>query len=50
MSELIQPIYPGDSVVVADETGTETARITDDGVVQATGFDIDSLTDINTLP
>lgn len=45
----IQPIYPGDSVVVAESGGAETARIDADGTVQATSFDIDALTDINTL-
>ena len=49
VSEEIQPIYPGDSVVIANDSGTETARITDDGEVQALSYDIDSLTDINTL-
>ena len=50
VAEEIQPIYPGDAVVIADSNGTETARISDDGIVQASGFDIDALTDINTLP
>lgn len=49
VQEEIQPIYPGDSVVIANNLGTETARITDEGEVQASSFDIDALTDINTL-
>lgn len=47
VAEEIQPIYPGDSVVIADGTGAETARIDENGTVQALNFDIDSL---NTLP
>ena len=47
VAEEIQPIYPGDSVVIADGTGVETARIDENGTVQALNFDIESL---NQLP
>ena len=43
VSQELQPIYPGDSVFVADENNVEKARMDADGTVSAATFDIDSL-------
>ena len=43
VSQELQPIYPGDSVFVADENNVEKARMDADGTVFAATFDIDSL-------
>ena len=48
VAQEIQPIYPGDDVLVADGTNTVNARINADGSIVGTSvaadhFDIDSL-------
>ena len=42
----LQPIYPGDSVFVADETNVEKIRLDADGTVSALNYDIESLSEL----